>query len=209
MVRLERVTKTYGSVRALVAVSATFRPAETTAVLGANGSGKSTLLAIVGTLARATSGVVSHGDLGSSAAEVRRSLGWVGHASLCYPDLTGEENLRLAAELYGCPAEAALAVARERFDLGGFMERPFREYSRGQRQRISLARALVHDPALLLLDEPTTGLDRAGVARLVEVVRAEAARGATVIVVSHDEGFAAEVARTRVRLERGRVVAGD
>ncbi len=208
MVRLERVTKTYGSVRALVAVSAAFVAGEVTAVLGPNGSGKSTLLSLVGTLSRPTSGTVSHGALGSTAAEVRRSLGWVGHASLCYPDLTGAENLTLAAELYGCPPAEALREATERFELGAFMDRPFREYSRGQRQRVSLARALVHRPRLLLLDEPTTGLDKAGVVRLTEVIRAEVARGATVVVVSHDEGFAADVARSRVRLERGRVVEG-
>lgn len=206
MVRLERVTKTYGSVRALVAVSAGFVEGEATAVLGANGSGKSTLLALVGTLSRPTSGTVSHGALGASSALVRRTLGWVGHASLCYPDLTGAENLTLAAELHGCSPAVALREAAERFELGGFMNRPFREYSRGQRQRVSLARALVHRPRLLLLDEPTTGLDKAGVRRLVEVVRGEVARGATVVVVSHDEAFAAEVAQTRLRLERGRVV---
>ncbi|HQY59993.1 MAG TPA: ABC transporter ATP-binding protein [Polyangiaceae bacterium] len=205
-VRLERVTKTYGSVRALVAVTADFASGEVTAVLGPNGSGKSTLLSLVGTLSRPTSGTVSHGELGATAATVRRSLGWVGHASLCYPDLTGAENLRLAAELYGCAPGEALREASERFDLGAFMSRPFREYSRGQRQRVSLARALVHGPRLLLLDEPTTGLDRSGVGRLTEVIRTEVARGATVVVVSHDEGFAAEVAGSRLRLERGRVV---
>lgn len=204
-VRLRRVTKTYGPVRALVGVDVTFAASKVTAVLGTNGSGKSTLLAIVGTLTRPTSGVIAHSDL-AGAADVRRVLGWVGHASLCYPDLTGAENLRLAAELHGCPREEALLEAKERFELGGFMDRPFREYSRGQRQRISLARALVHHPTLLLLDEPTTGLDSAGVARLVSVVRDEAARGATVIVVSHDERFAKDVAEDTLRLERGRVV---
>ncbi len=204
-VRLRRVTKTYGPVRALVGVDATFAAGKVTAVLGTNGSGKSTLLSIVGTLAKPTSGVVAHGGL-ENAAEVRRILGWVGHASLCYPDLTGAENLRLAAELHGFSREEALLEAKERFELGGFMDRPFREYSRGQRQRISLARALVHRPTLLLLDEPTTGLDAASVARLVAVVRQEAARGVTIIVVSHDERFASDVSETTVRLERGRVV---
>ena len=204
-VRLRRVTKTYGPVRALVAVDASFAASCVTAVLGANGSGKSTLLSIIGTLSRPTSGTVTHGGLVGAGA-VRRALGWVGHASLCYPDLTGAENLRLAAELHGLPDDQALAEARDRFELGGFMERPFREYSRGQRQRISLARALVHQPTLLLLDEPTTGLDASGVARLVSVVRDEAARGATIIVVTHDERFASDVAETSVRLERGRVV---
>ncbi len=204
-VRLRRVTKTYGPVRALVAVDTTFSAGRVTAVLGTNGSGKSTLLAIVGTLAKPTSGAITHTGL-PTAADIRRVLGWVGHASLCYPDLTGAENIRLAAELYGCPEDESLREAKERFELGSFVDRPFREYSRGQRQRVSLARALVHRPTLLLLDEPTTGLDGSGVARLVKVVADEAARGATIIVVSHDEPFARQVASSSIRLERGRVV---
>ena len=205
-VRLERVTKTYGPVRALVGVDVTLGAGKVTAVLGTNGSGKSTLLAIVGALTKPTSGRVTHRGLGG-APDVRRVLGWVGHASLCYPDLTGAENVRLAAELHGCDLDDALRKAEERFELGAFFKRPFREYSRGQRQRVSLARALVHDPTLVLLDEPTTGLDAAGVSRLVRVVREEAARGATVVVVSHDERFANDVAEVTVRLERGRVVS--
>lgn len=205
-VRLHRVTKTYGPVRALVGIDATFETGKVTAVLGTNGSGKSTLLSLVGTLSRPTSGKVTHGALGSRAADVRQALGWVGHTSLCYADLTGRENIALAAELYGCSVDDAVTEASDRFELASFMNRPFREYSRGQRQRVSLARALVHRPRLVLLDEPTTGLDRSGVARLVRVVGEEAARGATVIVVSHDEGFASEVATASMRLERGRLV---
>lgn len=204
-VELRAVTKTYGPVRALVGVSTAFEGGRVTAVLGANGSGKSTLLSIVGTLTRPTSGRVSHGALGQTREEVRRSLGWVGHESLCYVDLSGRENIELAAKLYGVDAATAFESARARFDLGAFVERPFRTYSRGQRQRVALARALVHEPRLLLLDEPTTGLDGAGVERLVEVVRAEASKGAVVVVVTHDEPFAAACADDRLALKRGRV----
>lgn len=204
-VELRSVTKTYGPVRALVGVSAAFEGGAVTMVLGANGSGKSTLLSIVGTLAAPTSGSVSHGSLGKSRSAVRASLGWVGHDSLCYADLSGRENVELAARLHGIDPRAAFEAARARFELGPFAERPFRTYSRGQRQRIALARALVHAPRLLLLDEPTTGLDTAGVERLREVVRAEAEGGAVVLVVTHDESFAEAAGDTRVVLERGRV----
>lgn len=204
-VELRAVTKTYGPVRALVGVSARFEAGRVSMVLGPNGSGKSTLLAIVGTLARPTSGKVSHGSLGRSREQVRTVLGWVGHDSLCYGDLTGRENIELAARLHGLEAHAAFEAARTRFDLGAFAERPFRTYSRGQRQRVALARALVHSPQLLLLDEPTTGLDTASVDRLREVVRAEALRGAVVLVVTHDEGFAKAAGDMRVVLDRGRV----
>lgn len=205
-VELTSVTKTYPpAVRALRGVTAQFASGRVSAVLGANGSGKSTLLAIVGTLAAATSGKVSHGALGKTREAVRRSLGWVGHDALCYADLTGRENIELAARLQGMDVDAAFELARARFALSTFVERPFRTYSRGQRQRVALARALVHAPLLLLLDEPTTGLDKAGVCALEDVVRAEAKRGAAVVVVTHDEAFARSVADERLLLERGEV----
>lgn len=206
-VELRAVTKTYGPVRALVGVSAQFEAGLVSMVLGPNGSGKSTLLSIVGTLTQPTSGKVSHGALGRSREQVRTSLGWVGHESLCYVDLTGRENIELAARLNGLGAADAFEAARSRFELGAFAERPFRTYSRGQRQSVALARALVHAPQLLLLDEPTTGLDAASVMRLLTVVRAEAARGAVVLVVTHDERFAKEAGDVRIVLDRGRVKA--
>jgi heme exporter protein A len=204
-VELRTVTKTYGPVRALIGVTATFEAGEVSMVLGPNGSGKSTLLSIVGTLTRPTSGKVSHGALGRTRADVRTSLGWVGHDSLCYGDLTGRENIELAARLNGLAPVEAFEAARARFELGTFAERPFRTYSRGQRQSVALARALVHAPRLLLLDEPTTGLDAASVVRLLKVVRAEAERGAVVLVVTHDERFAADAGDIRIVLDRGRV----
>jgi len=182
-IELTDVRKNYGPVRALLGVSASFASGRVSMVLGPNGSGKSTLLAIVGTLARPTSGKVSHGALGKSREAVRKVLGWVGHESLCYAELTGRENVELAARLHGLDADRAYEAARSRFKLEAFAERPFRTYSRGQRQRVALARALVHAPKLLLLDEPTTGLDSAGVETLRAVVREEADRGAAVVVV--------------------------
>lgn len=205
-VELRGVTKTYPpAVRALRGVSARFSDGKVSVVVGANGSGKSTLLSIIGTLSGATAGRVSHGALGKSREVVRRMLGWVGHDALCYADLTGRENIELAARLHGLSPDEAFEVARERFSLASFAGRPFRTYSRGQRQRVALARALVHEPMLLLLDEPTTGLDKGGVDTLLTVVRAEAKRGAIVIVVTHDEGFAKEVGDDRLLLEGGRV----
>jgi heme exporter protein A len=186
-------------------VTVRFEPSRVSVVTGPNGSGKSTLLALIGTLTRVTSGTIDHGALGRSRQEVRATLGWLGHESLCYPDLTGRENIELSARLHGRDPGAAFAEAAERFELGAYAERAVRTYSRGQRQRVALARALVHGPKLLLLDEPTTGLDLASVERLREVVRAEAARGSVVVIVTHDASFAAEVADVRVALERGRV----
>jgi heme exporter protein A len=204
-VELRSVTKTYGPVRALVGVSATFEPGRVSVVTGPNGSGKTTLLAIVGTIARVTSGKIDHGDLGRSRPAVRATLGWVGHDSLCYPELTGRENIELAARLRGWDPQEAYARVADRFSLASYADRPARTYSRGQRQRLALARALVHRPKLLLLDEPTTGLDAASMERLCDVVREEAAAGAVVVVVTHDAPFGAAVADARVVLERGRI----
>jgi len=206
VISLDNVRKSYGPVRALAGVTLQFKSGRVSVLHGSNGSGKSTILAIVGTIARATSGSVDHGDLGRTRSEVRGTLGWVGHDSLCYPDLTGIENIELAARLHGCVNPAsAVGVVRERFELGTFAMRPVRTFSRGQRQRIALARALVHGPRLLLLDEPTSGLDPSAIDRLGRVVREEAANGATVVVVTHDLRFADVVEGSVTTLERGQV----
>jgi heme exporter protein A len=207
-VELRNVTKTFGRVRALVQASLSLEAGHVTVIRGPNGSGKSTALAIVGTLARPSSGRVIHEGLGVGRAEVRASLGWVGHDSLCYPDLTGRENLALAARLHGRDADSAIDRASERFSLAAFIDRPVRTYSRGQRQRVALARALLHAPKLLLLDEPTTGLDEASTRGLEGVARSEAERGAIVVVVTHDPAFAKAVGDRTYELDRGRVVTG-
>jgi ABC-type multidrug transport system ATPase subunit len=209
VVELRGVTKAYGPVRALAGVSCRFAGGRATVVRGPNGSGKSTLLSIVGTLARPSTGTVDHGELGRRRQDVRRSLGWLGHDSLCYPDLTGRENIELAARLFGRDPAEAFARAAVRFELGPFVERPARTYSRGQRQRVALARALVNAPRLLLLDEPTAGLDSVGTERLATVVREEAAGGAVVVVVTHDPAFAEAIGESHVTLERGRVASAS
>jgi ABC-type multidrug transport system ATPase subunit len=204
MILLENITKTYGPVRALVGVSCTFASGSLTTLRGPNGSGKSTLLTIIGTMTRPTSGRIDHGDLGPAIQDVRASLGWVGHESLCYPDLTGRQNIELAASLHGCDPARAFAISADRFELHVFANRPVRTYSRGQRQRVALARALVQSPRLLLLDEPTTGLDAPATERLGRVLQEETRRGATVVLSTHDDAFAATLGGELVTLQRGR-----
>lgn len=203
-VELRNVSKAFGPVRALINVSVTFE-AGVTVLEGANGSGKTTLLSVAGTLARPSSGEVDFGGLGKDREQVRARLGWVGHELLVYADLSGRENIELAARLHDRDPLAAMDRAAARFGLGAFVDRPVRTYSRGQRQRVALARALVNEPDLLLLDEPTTGLDTSGVALLEAVVREEASRGAIVIVVTHDAQFGE--GQRRVRMERGRLIS--
>jgi ABC-type multidrug transport system ATPase subunit len=211
MPRITRVVgrnlvKAYGSTVALRSVSVTFSAGQVCLVEGANGSGKSTLLGILGTVIRPTSGTVVYEPIGDDLMLVRGALGWVSHDTLAYPDLTGRKNVELAARLFGIDEREAWERASSRFELGSFALRPVRTYSRGQRQRLALARALLHEPSLVLLDEPTTGLDKGSVGRLLSVVAEEVARGAAVVVVSHEPELFREQGGARIVLERGRVV---
>ncbi|HEY1959803.1 MAG TPA: ABC transporter ATP-binding protein [Polyangiaceae bacterium] len=201
------MSKSFGAVRAVVDVTLELPRGALVVIEGPNGSGKTTLLGIVGTLIRASSGRVDYGALGLGIAAVRGRIGWLGHETLCYPDLTGRENIELAARLAGVDAASAWKRSAERFAIGEFGARPMRTASRGQRQRVALARALVHDPDLLLLDEPSTGLDAAAVARVEQVIADETARGAAVAVITHDAQFARNLKSVRYRMDRGRLRA--
>lgn len=201
------LVKTYGSTVALRGVDAVLESNRVTLIEGANGSGKSTLLGILGTVIRATSGKVDYEPFGQDRMRVRSAIGWLSHETLAYPDLTGRQNVELVARLHGLSPVEAWSRAEERFQLGAFALRPLRTCSRGQRQRVALARALVHGPSLVLLDEPTAGLDRAGVGRLVTVIEDELRRGAGIAVVSHEPDVFRSLATARILLERGRVVA--
>jgi heme ABC exporter ATP-binding subunit CcmA len=203
-VTVRGVTRSFGTTVALRGVDASFSSGEITTLEGHNGSGKSTLLGILGTLIPPTSGRVSYGSDELTQEDVRRQMGWVSHESLCYPDLTPAQNIRLAASIYEAKPDAWQEASR-RFGVEPFADFPVRQLSRGQRQRVALARAMVHGPSLLLLDEPTTGLDLEGVERLLAAVKEEASRGAIVIFVTHDAAVAEKIASQRLRLERGRL----
>lgn len=202
------LVKLYGPTRALAGVQLELRAGEITVIEGPNGSGKSTLLDVLALLSRPTRGALRFGKHDALRVRaLRRHVGLVAHAAMVYPELTGHESLALTAQLYGVRAEPSmLAALAARFELGPFMSRPARTYSRGQLQRLSLARALLPAPRLLLLDEPSTGLDVRGVERLSDAMRVERARGAIVVLVTHDTPLAAAVADRRVVLRSGRVV---
>ncbi len=201
------VTRLFGATAALRGVSCSFDAGTITFVQGANGAGKSTLLSIIGTTLRATSGHVSYPPFGRSLRAARERLGWVAHESHCYPELTGRENVTLAAQLYGVGDAGAVEAMAERVEAGAFFDRPVRTLSRGQRQRVSLARALVHQPDIVLLDEPLSGLDAASSTRFREVVQEESRRGAIVVIVSHRDDWVSRFEARKLRLERGRLVA--
>mgnify|MGYP001628001437 CR=1 FL=1 len=206
-VEVKGLVKVYGATRALVGVAARFEAGAVTVIEGPNGSGKSTLLNILGQLVKPTRGEVRYGDLrAESSIALRAAIGILAHAPMIYPDLSSRENLRLFGRLHGLPTDAAhLDALFDRFEIGRWGERPARTYSRGQLQRLALARAVAHAPQLILLDEPSTGLDVKAVSRLERTVDEEKARGAIVVLITHDAGLADRLAERRVVLERGRV----
>lgn len=202
------LVKLYGPTRALSGVGLRLQAGEITSIEGPNGSGKSTLLAILSLLTRPTRGSIKFGQYDARRKiSLRAQVGILAHAPMVYPDLSGLENLALTAELYGLPdVDARVAAAAERFELGRFASRPTRTYSRGQLQRVALARAILPGPRLLLLDEPSTGLDETGRKRLIDTVRAEKARGAIIALVTHDSALSDELADRKILLKAGRVV---
>ncbi len=206
--RLSKVGKIYGGRRALADVTTTFEPGRIGAVLGPNGAGKSTLLAILSTLIAPSAGEVRWGDapLGRGSP-LRARIGYVGHEPGVYGDLTATENLTLFASLHGVSAPAARAAALlSRVGLADAApDAPARTFSRGMLQRLALARALAHDPALLLFDEPASALDPAGADWLSRELCSERDAGRVVVLVTHDLSAAA-VADQLVILRRGRVV---
>lgn len=205
-VTVEKVTRVYGATRALASVSMRFRAGEVASIEGGNGAGKSTLLNVLATLVRPSAGEVRYGPytLHDDRAALRSSIGLVAHEAMVYPDLTARESLRFNADLHGL-RDADIPAALERVGLREIADRPARTFSRGQLQRLALARAELHDPSLLLFDEPTTGLDLHATARLERAIASARARGRIVVLVTHDHAFAARVADVRITMERGRV----
>jgi heme exporter protein A len=205
-VRARGLVKMFGPTRALAGVDLTLEAGLVTVVEGPNGAGKSTLLEILSLLSRPTRGSLQFGahDAWRERARLRGSLGVLAHAAMLYPDLSGRENLTLFARMYGVDARRVDELAA-RFEATSFWERPTRTYSRGQLQRVALARALVHTPRLILLDEPSTGLDVRATEQLVSAVQAERARGAIIALITHDQALIERIADQRVRLSRGRV----
>jgi heme exporter protein A len=206
---LEKVGKTYAGRRALVDVSATFAPGQVSAVLGPNGAGKTTLLGILSTLVPPTTGAIRWGGVAlSRVSEARARIGYVGHDPGLYGDLTARENLALFAELYGLarPASRAEAMLARVGLAEAARDAPARTFSRGMSQRLALARALLHEPELLLFDEPSSALDPAGAAWLESELRAERDAGRVVVLVTHDLDATAAVAEHVVVLRRGRLV---
>ncbi|HKE13642.1 MAG TPA: ABC transporter ATP-binding protein [Kofleriaceae bacterium] len=204
------LTKRYGHQRALAGIDLELRSGSMCALLGPNGAGKSTLIGIVSTLVRASAGEVAYRAGRTSlpgGSRLRRLIGILAHDSFLYGELTAEENLRLYGELYGvADADRRAAALLDEVSLEGeARRRPVRTYSRGMVQRVALARAMLHDPRVLLLDEPFTGLDRSGSAALARTLAGAVARGCVMVVVTHDLEALAGMADHVAVLRRGKL----
>jgi heme exporter protein A len=209
-VRLEGVSKLYGRQRALSGVTLEMTRGRLTVVLGPNGAGKSTLVGVLSTLVRPTAGRIIMGGLQEPRA-IRAAIGLLAHDALVYPELTAVENLHFWGRLYDVPdLERRAAALLDEVGLDAQARaRAARTYSRGMLQRLSLARALLPSPTLLLLDEPFTGLDRSGQAALGRALARAKAEDRIVVVVSHDLEAIGDLAEHLVILRAGKVVLDE
>jgi heme exporter protein A len=205
--RASGLGKRFGRSAALDGIDLTLPAGASLAVLGPNGAGKSTLLRLLAGLARPTSGSLSVAGAPAHLPAARRRVGFIGHASLLYPHLTARENLLFAARLHQAP-DAAARVERwlEQAGLTRVADLAVSGFSRGMSQRLAVARGLIHDPSLLLLDEPFAGLDARAATRLAEQLAALHAAGRTLVLVTHDLKRAAELGDRAIVLAAGRVV---
>lgn len=202
VIELEAVHKRFGPVRALTGIDMSVDEGETVGVMGPNGSGKSTLLKLITGMVRADSGTVTVD--GQDPRTVKAKMGYVGHDPYLYPYLTTFENLRFYCTLYGVDASRADTLIAM-LDLTHKRERLISTMSRGQVQRASIARALLHDPDVLILDEPFSGLDAQATASLRQLL---AERRRTTVMVTHDERSAEQICDRIVTLDGGRIQPG-
>ncbi len=204
IIEVRGLVKTFGLRPILRGLNLSVARGECVALLGANGAGKTTLMRTLAALSRPTAGSVTIGgwSLPREAHAVRAQLGVVGHLPLLYNELTASENLRFFAQLYHTPQEridiilARVGLAKRARDRVG-------TFSRGMQQRLGIARAILHDPAVLLFDEPYTGLDVDGAAMLDGLIRELVASGHTLIMTSHDLERATLLSQRVVILNRG------
>lgn len=207
-IRFDKIEKRYGGLLALRRVSLDIAPGECVALAGRNGSGKTTLLRIAGRLVRPSAGTISFMNQGGEAAESVSRTGFVAHATMVYDELTAEENLMLFARLLGIAApEARTSRLLEEVGLNERRRSLVRTFSRGMRQRVAIARALLDEPAVLLLDEPATGLDPEGITWLAGTLRQLRNAGHTLLMSLHGESEISALATRAIRLDTGSVTA--
>jgi heme ABC exporter ATP-binding subunit CcmA len=207
--RLASASKRFGRLAVLRSIDLEVTAGQTVALLGANGCGKTTLLSIAAGLQSVTTGACTWGapPVVELDRQARRSLAYVAHATQVYARLTARENLELVDDLRGdAGGRARIDALLERVGLAHATDRSVGQFSRGMQQRLAIARALVGRPELMLLDEPFTALDVAGREMLAQILAEERARGAAILLTSHDLETVAEVSDAAVLLVDGRIV---
>ena len=205
-IRLSAVTKLFGVQRALRKVSFDAHQGDTVGIVGPNGAGKSTLLSILSTMMKPTMGQVEMNGRPADA-DMRAGIGVLSHKALVYPELSCEENLKLYGELYGVSV-ARVQHLKDLLELGAFFsDRPAGVLSKGQLQRLSLARALIASPEVLLLDEPSSGLDKRSIILIQTIVTDHQDAGGIAFVVSHDPELVSSLCTRVIQLELGEIKA--
>ncbi len=203
----EGLGRRYGALRAVVDLDFEIRAGESLAIFGPNGAGKTTLVRLLATLLRPTSGRLRIFGEERPRPALRRRIGLLSHGSFLYGELTARENLRFYAALYGiADAEARIAAMLEEVEVEAWQERPVKTFSRGMEQRVALARAFLHDPDLLLLDEPYSGLDPRAADHLQGILQRFHGRAKTIVLTTHDIGRGLEVCDRAAILRGGRMV---
>ena len=210
MITVKKLVKRFGLKTVLRGVDFAVQPGEFVALLGPNGAGKTTFLRILASLSRQSLGEVTIAgyQLPNQAAQVRARLGVVSHLPLLYGDLTAEENLRFYARMYNLPhIEERITEVLEMVGLEQRRRDLVRTFSRGMQQRLAIGRAVLHDPDVVLFDEPYTGLDQDASSMLDDVLKTVAAKGRTVVMTSHDLARAEDLATRFDILSRGVISA--
>jgi heme exporter protein A len=212
MIEVKKLVKRFGLKTVLRGLDFQVQPGEFVALLGPNGAGKTTFLRILASLSRPSMGTVDIAgySLPKQAAAVRARLGVVSHLPLLYPDLTAEENLTFYARMYGIPNyNARITEVLEMVGLEGRRHDLVRTFSRGMQQRLAIGRAVLHDPDVMLFDEPYTGLDQDASSMLDGVLQTVARQGRTVVMTSHDLARAEDLATRFDILSRGVIAASS
>ncbi len=205
---VNKLCKSYGVQRVLQNLDISLQSGELVCLLGPNGAGKSTLIRLLSGLLKPTAGeiTIDGAMVDFSEAEVRRKIGLILHQTFLYEQLTGLENLQLYARLYGTRlTESDLKHLMVRVGLGKVRPVPVRSYSRGMKQRLTIARALLNNPQILLLDEPYTGLDQQGSAMLNQLLAEEQENQRIILLTTHELSFIRQVASRFDILHRGRI----
>ena len=204
VITVTNVIKQFGRFAALRGVTAEFDAGKFHAILGDNGAGKTTLLRVLAGLAQPTQGTIS--IFGKSPQAACRDLGYMAHPSLLYDEMSGMENLRYFAQLYGIAGEERCAQVIRAVGLDPELTRGVGQYSQGMRQRMSLARAILHDPKVLLLDEPFSNVDVHSAREMVGLLKGMRDAGKTVFVVTHQASLLEGVADEFVWMQAGQIV---